>query len=415
MEINATFKCLDCKNQLIIQCKAEDKISTILQKFCQKTFAEIEDFEYTYNDKVINEKDKELTIMKSMNNDKNIKEIEILVKRLKKIIKCPICACNNCILKIVKDRLHFSDCCKNHKEIRLLEEYEDTQTVNYQKIKCDNQCGRTQKDSLEEFHKCLDCTNLAGYAIYYCNECNNLHKKKHKTIKYSDKYYYCSKHYGVFISYCSECNYNLCQKCEEIHEKNHQITKFDALNPNLDDTKKNLEIIKKKIDDLKDIVRMIKNKLDGAIKIIERYFDIANDIIKIYETFNSKLKNYQILKTINYLSSSNNEILQKIENIIKGNEKKEDWLKKCSILLDIIEKDRSEYNNEKTEPNDDNDDNLINEINDNIIELNNYGSNKDFDLISLGTRNASSISRKIYFKKKQKGSNLFNKNNINNK
>ena len=29
IEINATFKCLEIKNQLIIQCKADDKISTI--------------------------------------------------------------------------------------------------------------------------------------------------------------------------------------------------------------------------------------------------------------------------------------------------------------------------------------------------------------------------------------------------
>ena len=413
MDINATFKCLEVKNQLIVQCKAEDKISTLLQKFCQKTFADKNDFEFTYNDKVINEKDKELSIIKLINNNKNIKEIELLIKRINKIIKCPICDCNNCTLKIINFRLHFFDCCKKkHKDIRLFEEYEDTQKVNYQKIKCDKQCGRTQNDSLEEFHKCLDCTNLVGYAIYYCNECNNSHKKIHKTIKYSDKYYYCSKHYGEFISYCSEHNENLCQKCEEIHEKNHPIIKFDSINPNLDEIKNNLEIIKKRIEDLKVIVQMIKNKIDGAIKIIEKYYYIANDIIKKYETFNSKIKNFQTLKTINYLSSSNNEVLQKIENIIKGNEK-HDWLKKCSILLDIIEKDRSDYNNEKTEPNDDNSDNSINEINNNIIEINNFKSNKDFDLISRGTVNTPTGSRKIYFKKRQTGCNLLNK--INNK
>ena len=121
-------------------------------------------------------------MVKKLINNKNIKDIEILTKRKTKIDKCPICACNNCIIKIVNYRLHFSNCCKKHKDIRLFEEYDDTQTINYQKIKCDNQCGKTQKDCLEEFHKCLDCTNLAGYAIYYCNDCNNIHQKKHKTI-----------------------------------------------------------------------------------------------------------------------------------------------------------------------------------------------------------------------------------------
>ena len=123
--------------------------------------------------------------------------------------------------------------------------------------------------------------------------------------------------------------------------------------------------------------------MDGAIKIIEKYYDIANDIIKKYETFNSKLNNYQTLLTINYLSSSNKEILQQIESIIEGNKNKEDWLKKCAVLIDIIEGDRSEYNNnEKTE---ENEDISNNEIKNNIYEGNEFDSNQDFEKISSST------------------------------
>ena len=417
MDIIATFRFMENEKQIIIQCKADDKIATVLDKFSQKIFQEKKDFEYSYNGKEINDKDKELTIMKLINN-KNIKDIEILTKRKTKIDKCPICACNNCIIKIVNYRLHFSDCCKKHKDIRLFEEYDDTQTINYQKIKCDNQCGKTQKDCLEEFHKCLDCTNLAGYAIYYCNDCYNIHQKKHKTIKYDEKYYYCSDHYEEYISYCSKCNYNLCKKCEKKH-KNHSIIKFDVINPDLNETKKKIQKIGDKIEDLKIIVKIIKNKMDGAIKIIEKYYDIANDIIKKYETFNSKLNNYQTLLTINYLSSSNKEILQQIESIIEGNKSKEDWLKKCAVLIDIIEGDRSEYNNnEKTE---ENEDISNNEIKDNIYEGNEFDSNQDFEKISSSTGNIPSNSRKISSgknknnKNKQKVSMLNNKSNLGNK
>ena len=65
--------------------------------------------------------------------------------------------------------------------------------------------------------------------------------------------------------------------------------------------------------------------MDDAIKIIENYYDIANDIVSKYETFNSKSNNYQTLLTVNYLSSSNKEILNQIKNIINGNERKEDY------------------------------------------------------------------------------------------
>jgi hypothetical protein len=199
-----------------------------------------------------------------------------------------------------KCRLNFSQCCKKHNENKLFDEYEDTQRINYQNIKCDNQCGRTQKDSLEEFHKCLDCSNLAGYAIYYCNVCYITHGTGHKTIKYDQKYYYCTEHFGEYVSYCSKCKYNLCEKCEKNH-KSHPIIKFDVMNTDVNEIKRKLKKIGEKIKDLRVIVRIIKNKMDGAIKIIEKYYDIANDILTKYETFNSKSKNYQTILTINYI------------------------------------------------------------------------------------------------------------------
>ena len=184
--------------------------------------------------------------------------------------------------------------------------------------------------------------------------------------------------------------------------------------------KKKLNKIGDKIEDLKHIVRIIKNKMDGAIQIIEKYYYIANDIIKKYETFNSKSKNYQTLLTINYLSSSNKEILKQIESIIEGNKSKEDWLKKCAVLLDIIEGDRSEYNNAKTEENE-NEDISNNEIKNNIYEGYDFDSNQDFEKISSQTNNTPSNSRRISQgknknnKNKQKVSMLNNKSNLGNK
>ena len=86
MDINATFRCSENNSQLIIQCRAEDKISTLLDKFSQKTFRDKKDFDYFYLGKEINEKDKELTIIKLTNN-KNIKDIEITINNRNKIMK----------------------------------------------------------------------------------------------------------------------------------------------------------------------------------------------------------------------------------------------------------------------------------------------------------------------------------------
>jgi len=150
---------------------------------------------------------------------------------------------------------------------------------------------------------------------------------------------------------------------------------------------KNLDKIYAKIDDLKIIVKVIKNKMDGAIKIIEKYYSIAQDVIKKYESFNSKLKNYQILKTINYLSISNNEIIKQIDNVISGNKSKDDWKKKCDILIDIIESDRADYKNEtaETKSNTENSD----DINNNYQEEKYMNENEK---ISKNTSNKGGIS-----------------------
>ena len=409
MEINAIFRSLEIDKKLVIQCKGEEKMEAIITRFAQKAFADPKDYFYFYGGKEIN---KEITLMKLICNNKNLKEIEITINRRNKIIKCPKCICNNCILKIDNYRLNFSDCVNNHEDIRLFEEYDDTQRINYQKIKFD-QCNRTQKDSLEEFYKCLKCSSLAGYAQYICNECNKIHK--HKTIKYDEKYYYCPYHYSEYISYCENCNCNLCEGCEKKHKaQNHEIKTFDSMSPDIKDIKKKLDKIDEKIEDLKTIVKIIKNKMDGSIKIIENYHSIAQDMIKKYETFNSRLKNYQILKTINYLFISNREIINDIENIINGNKSKDDWKKKCNILIDIIEGDRSDYKNENAKTNLNTDDSFyINKIysEENYINEFQYNKEKKSNNIS-GKRGIS--NDKNSGKTKQKGM-QYNKSNIGNK
>ena len=99
MEINATFRCIDFDKQINIQCKSNEKKSTVLERFANKIFADKIDYEYFYNGKEINVKDKDLTII-NLINDKSVKTMELIIKRRNKIFKCPQCTCNNRIIKI---------------------------------------------------------------------------------------------------------------------------------------------------------------------------------------------------------------------------------------------------------------------------------------------------------------------------
>ena len=191
------------------------------------------------------------------------------------------------------------------------------------------------------------------------------------------------------------------------------------MNPDLNDIKNKLERIGDKIEDLKDVVNFIKEKMDRSIEIIEKYYNIASDMIKKYETFNSKLRNYQTLKTIKYLSTSNKEIITDIENIIKGN-KVEDWIVKFTKLLEIVEKDRLVYRNKEFELNDNNTNTSNLEPKNNISYKYEKDSNQDYiEKYSNATSNIPNNQRKTSAfkncKNKPKGNMIYTKSNVGNK
>ena len=162
-------------------------------------------------------------------------------------------------------------------------------------------------------------------------------------IKYDEKYYYCKDHFKLYQSFCSTCNTNLCDSCEMNHKNNnHKVLKFEKMAPSLNPIKSKLEEIKLRIEDLKIVVDQIKNNMDGAVRIMEQYYDIAQDIISKYESFNTKFKNFQVLKTVFFLDFSNNDVLRDLIEITEGDL---DLKEKCNILIDIYKSDRNNYTN----------------------------------------------------------------------
>ena len=340
MDANASFysegKTLD---KVKVQCKNNEAMSSIFEKFSNKVGAKLNDFDFFYKGKKI----KETSTINSLKNSKEANDIDILFKRRSKIMKCPECICNNCVIKVDKYRLNFTECCHEHKSKNIIfDKYEGSQNIELDKIRC-NKCQKSQNDDLKDFTKCLRCSKQFKYAIYYCYECSLSHAHSQFMIKYDEKYYYCEDHFKLYQSYCSTCNTNLCESCEMNHKnKNHRLLKFEKMAPSLNPIKSKLEEIKLRIEDLKIVVDQIKNNMDGAVRIMEQYYDIAQDIISKYESFNKKFTNFQVLKTVSSLNFSNNEILQDLIQITEGDL---DLKEKCDMLIDIYKSDRNNYTN----------------------------------------------------------------------
>ncbi len=375
-----------------IQCNPDWKMSQVLEKFKNKansdtTPLDLNDFNFFYNGKKVN---KDLTISQIKNNQSG-SSIFLTAKKRTKIMKCPICISNTCFIRIENYGIKFSGCRYNHVVTKTFGDYENSQKINYSLIKCDK-CGKTQKELLKEFYKCSKCSEEFKRSSYFCNECIRNHAagdgQNHKPIKYDDKYYICSKHDRGFISYCKKCKYDLCDICEKNHkDKTHEIIKYDLITPVvINNIKKQLEEIKQKTVRAKSHIDQIKRMFDDAVKALENYYEIVQDILSKYESYNTTLKNYHVIHTVNSLPSSNKKIIEDLDKISISDVSKECYLSKCQILIDIFTSDIEQYiggtavenrNNQRERVQAPNDKKSENSIENNKIETKSNTSNNE--------------------------------------
>ena len=328
------------KKSFYIQLKNDAKMSDIFTEFEKKKGSSFNNYDFFHNGNLIDGNNSILEL-KKFKNDVIIIHVE---KKVKIIIKCPQCICNDCILNITDYILSFSGCKYNHNDRRLFEDFNNSQKIDYTQIIC-GKCGKNQDEKDGDFYKCLNCTKINNRTKYFCHECDEQHKKeyKHKTVKYDEKNYYCEKHFegNKFIKYCKDCKKDLCEKCD-IDHRDHKIIFYSTIDKDDNDIekfKKNLQIMKEKINDIKVIIEDIKDSLDGAKRLIEKYHEIASDIIKKYQLYNKELKNYRILNTIKNLEVSNKQMIKDLDKIIE----EKDIKKRMDILIDIYLNDRKNF------------------------------------------------------------------------
>ena len=294
-----------------------------------------ENYEFYLDDKIVNQNLKLYEFHDSI--------IIISVRKRSYLTKCPDCEANTCFLKIENYGLHFWGCPHGHKCTKTFSRYEESQKINYGLIKCDK-CHKTCRE-VKEMFKCLTCSKKFQRSCYFCSECNAEYEKakgaKHNVIKYDDKNYFCLCG-SEYSFYCLTCNTDFCEKCENNH-KNHNIVKYDTIAPKIKSIKNELEKIRFRIAESKAHIDQILRMIEDASSILDKYYAICMDMVGKYESYNTKLKNYHVISNINFLETSNKIVLNDLNEFMKGDNNKEDYLSKCEKLFDIVYKERGNF------------------------------------------------------------------------
>ena len=329
MEVKATFIYKD--RTINVQCSPEDEMSKLFKSFINKMGiqSEITDYLFIYNG---NELEHNSTIAKNKYLCGK-KEINIIVHKKLRIIKCPKCVSNDCIVNLSNYVALFYGCKYGHTDSVIYDNYSNTQANDFNEIICTS-CNEAYNKSFLEFYRCFTCSEMFGHPRYFCNKCISNDAKEHIKVKYDDQNYYCKEHVtnqaNKLIKYCFTCKKSLCEECLKGHTE-HKTKNFKTMAPNIEGLKTSLSEMEKNIYNLKVGIEGIKSYLEGAMSIYTQYYKIAKDIISKYEFFNQDLKNYRILKTLRNLEFSNKQILEDLNAIIKEKNIKN----KANLIINI--------------------------------------------------------------------------------
>ena len=412
-----------------IQCKQDEKIKTIMEKFGNKIGIDKNSLLFLYNGVTLNEdqtfedeaKKEDIerkrmnVIVYSRNTVLGINKPNNEIKKSKYII-CPNCH-ENCRMSIINFKIILYDCKNKHLFNNIfLDEFDNTQFINESNIICSNCIDKNKSNSHDNmFYLCLTCDQQL------CPLCNMKHNKEHKTIEYDNKNYICKKHNDLYFSYCKECKNNICYDCYQEHEKGHNYIDYKEIFPKKDKIKEELNELKNKKDKFNEIINEIIEKLEKIKKSMEKFYQINYDIL---ENFIAQKKNYQILQNVNEIN--NNIKMNNIDEIISDDTNLSEKFTKILNIYDKIFKkednhvlfsEKQKNKNEIIEEEEDNDVMPEEQKTKKNISTKNIGNNdlkrkKSFISSSTNTATKKHISSKQI---KSKGNNNNNNNNINNK
>jgi hypothetical protein len=264
-----------------------------------------------------------------------------------KIIKCPNCNYDDCVVSLLNYKTTFYNCEHFHLNISSYDHYLNDQVFFPERIICSDTSDTCLQNARNDpdFKMCLTCSQTVKRTRSICSNCIKKHKEQnHFIIKYEDKNYYCPTHIKRMEKYCFQCKVNLCVTCAEGHN-GHLIKSIDSLIPlekEIIELKNSLKTIKEHMDSLQIIINDLIYSLKGAMKIYTDYYNSANHIIDKYESFNKapeSFKNFTIFKCLYNLKLSNKQILEDILSVIN----EEDKADKAKYLIGIYSNKKKEY------------------------------------------------------------------------
>ena len=369
-KVNFIFK--DKKSEF--EFNKDDLISNILSSFANKINRDINDFNYLYNgEKIINYEYKKLSELNdtddiinisvyekndlnenSIENEKNIQESVKL--KISDHIICPRCK-KMSEIDINNFKICIKNCDNNHSMPGLyLNDFINTQYIDESRIIC-HECKKSEKELIspnkKDSLKLLQCS----CGIIICQSCFPKHKetqekqenggKKHYSVEYQDKDYFCFEHNTMFIAFCHKCKKNICNKCEGEHNK-HRIEIYKKISPNEAFIQKikimNEEFVKKvkkfnnELNELIILINNISNNIQNDLKI---FLQISNKIINDY---NLTKKNYQTISNVKVIfnNMSDSQIFKYVDSFLSDSNSNS----RIKIILDIYNKMYIEsYNN----------------------------------------------------------------------
>ena len=328
----------------VMQCKLEDKMKDIFDKYCFKTQKDRKSVYFLFSGNKIEEEKLLSEIIRNVGNANDItilviatnaKTIEHKIEQ-SKFVRCP--ECGEGILWGFEDyKINLSHCKNAHNKNGIfLDQFEKTQNIDLTEIKC-------QVCNMEERNKGLTHNN-EFFICFTCNKnicplCKSSHEKDHNLVKYDEKNYCCNKHQNEkYVKYCNNCKLNICLVCESEHE-NHSSTSYGSIMPNVGKIKEKMNEFKKEIDLFKNKVENIISKLKKVKDNLDKYYEINE---KLLNNHKPSYKSYETLKNINQINNNIHNILEEIKFI--NSQDSDQTLNILNIYEKMINKETSEVN-----------------------------------------------------------------------
>ena len=336
----------ECSGTLqVMQCKLEDKMKDIFDKYCFKTQRDRNSIYFLYSGERIEEE--KLLSEVIGNNIENAQDIKILVCSTNaptiehkieqsRFIRCPECG-EGILLGFEDYKINLSHCKNDHSKNGIfINQFQLTQMIDITEIKCQI-CNDEQKNKGEthnnEFYICFNCNKNI------CPLCKLSHDKSHNVVKYDEKNYFCNKHQNEkYVKFCNNCKLNVCILCESEHE-NHSSKSFGSMMPKEEIIKEKMKEFKKEIDLFKIKVDNIISNLEFVKKNLDKYYEINETMLKNYKP---SFKNYETLTNINQINNNIHNILSEIKLI--NSENSDQTLNILNIYQKMVNKETSEVN-----------------------------------------------------------------------